>query len=540
VFNMEVPTTSDLRRHGVSGQTEEHSSDENVDMEEVLRETTILKNLALLSQSSRQSYLEANNSQQIKSKETKVLSKVASVSSISSNEIRSSLTLAQLAEKCEKKKARSAQIMPQSEQNRKCANQSNAIKINANGILRQENLNLEEEHEMQRANERRLWVNERQRFDHEGDPGFAIQNLNRTRMESYSTHSDRDLTGRDLVPYCKNFRRKHRETSSDSSRSSSPERKRHKKKKSHHKKKSHKKFDKDLFQVINKAPKFKGENENFEAWQQSILKYCRLWNLNKDVTVQTVENAIVGEANQLLGHTEKWNSVDEIFEKLGETYGMNIKTTNHLNSLKQKQDESARLFAGRVQYAVSLLKLEAHSEFTEELKLSTFINGLRLDIIRKINVYNLNSLKDAIKVAEKFDFIKTQDYTNRLYTMSSNAHNEFTKRPNDGKNVRYAPYQNQVRRTSQYNSNINTNGRINDRDSIRTGNGNFSNLKCYHCGKTGHSFRKCFKASTDDIKKIQAEITSKRSKSSSGTTPSFSKTERQNEKKDEKDCSASQ
>ena len=50
--------------------------------------------------------------------------------------------------------------------------------------------------------------------------------------------------------------------------------------------------------MINKAPKFKGENENFEAWKQSILKYCRLWNLNKDVTIQTVENAIVGEVNQ--------------------------------------------------------------------------------------------------------------------------------------------------------------------------------------------------------------------------------------------------
>ena len=49
-----------------------------------------------------------NKYQQLKSRDTKTLDKVASISSIISIKIRSSLTLAQLAEMWEKRKARSA------------------------------------------------------------------------------------------------------------------------------------------------------------------------------------------------------------------------------------------------------------------------------------------------------------------------------------------------------------------------------------------------------------------------------------------------
>jgi len=59
-------------------------------------------------------------------KKTKALSHVASASSISSNSMRSSLTLAQLAGMCEKRKARSVQVT-QSQHELMCANQNTAF-----------------------------------------------------------------------------------------------------------------------------------------------------------------------------------------------------------------------------------------------------------------------------------------------------------------------------------------------------------------------------------------------------------------------------
>lgn len=51
-----------------------------------------------------------NKYQKIKSRNTKALNKVASVTSSSSIKMRSSLTLSQIAKMCEKRKARSAQV----------------------------------------------------------------------------------------------------------------------------------------------------------------------------------------------------------------------------------------------------------------------------------------------------------------------------------------------------------------------------------------------------------------------------------------------
>ena len=67
-----------------------------------------------------------NKYQQILSKKTKALSHVASASSINSNDMRSSLTLAQLAGMCDKKKARSVQVT-QSQHELMCANQNTAF-----------------------------------------------------------------------------------------------------------------------------------------------------------------------------------------------------------------------------------------------------------------------------------------------------------------------------------------------------------------------------------------------------------------------------
>jgi hypothetical protein len=65
-----------------------------------------------------------NKYQQIKSRNTKVVS----VSSISSIKTRSSFTLAQLSEICEKRKTRLAQVT-QSQHDLTCANQNNAFII---------------------------------------------------------------------------------------------------------------------------------------------------------------------------------------------------------------------------------------------------------------------------------------------------------------------------------------------------------------------------------------------------------------------------
>ena len=54
---------------------------------------------------------------------------------------------------------------------------------------------------------------------------------------------------------------------------------------------------------------------------------------------------------------------------------------------------------GWVEYAVSLLKIDQTSEYAEHLQLSTFVNELRSEITRKVNIFNLNTISDAVKAA---------------------------------------------------------------------------------------------------------------------------------------------
>ena len=141
---------------------------------------------------------------------------------------------------------------------------------------------------------------------------------------------------------------------------------------------------KDLLQLVKTSPKFKGNpNENYESWRENIHKYCRMWNLSDDLKLFAVESAVIGEASQFLGINKKWNNVEEIFSKLDETYRMNVKSANYLQSLRQRKDESARVFSARVIYAVNLMKVDQNSE---HLKLSSLINGLRSEITRKIKL----------------------------------------------------------------------------------------------------------------------------------------------------------
>ena len=50
----------------------------------------------------------------------------------------------------------------------------------------------------------------------------------------------------------------------------------------------------DLIQVVNKAPKFKGKmGESFEIWKQSITNYCRIWGLKDDIRLMTVESSVL-------------------------------------------------------------------------------------------------------------------------------------------------------------------------------------------------------------------------------------------------------
>ena len=132
------------------------------------------------------------------------------------------------------------------------------------------------------------------------------------------------------------------------------------------------------------------------------------------MTLQTVEASVTGRATHVLGN-KIWSKPDDIFEKLRAVYGINYGSANHLQSLKQHPEESARIFMGRVEYAVNLLKIDQTSEYAEHLQLSTFVNGLRSEITRKVNIFNLITVSDAVKAAERFDYVVTPEYANRLY-----------------------------------------------------------------------------------------------------------------------------
>jgi len=378
-----------------------------------------------------------NKYQKIKSRNTKALNKVASVTSSSSIKMRSSLTLAQEAEMYEKRKARSAQFtqsrldLTNASQNStftKSPNEMSSTQAGSEDLLDQaSSINLQAkayEQATKKMNERIL------------------------ELTSYVDAMKKTNTSDNFVP------------SSSSSlliqQSLSI---------------SQKEIQKEIDRMLKIMPSFNGDSEdNFESWQLST-KQCFSYgrNCSEQQKIDVVLAKIGGHAIQTLEYEGELNTIETIFKSLKRTYGQDQRAI--ISQVKQLPTETVKLYSVRLKNNLRDLGICVDHANPGVIALDYFVSGLLPAISKQVK----SLLPETYLKAEGYAFQIECENMNSMSKRIDSINNLVQK---DGA----MDLLNDVRSSTSFNSN-NIN---NEHKLIRPYFGT-----CFGCNTQGHTFWNC-------------------------------------------------
>ena len=231
---------------------------------------------------------------------------------------------------------------------------------------------------------------------------------------------------------------------------------------------------KDRLQLLNKAPQFSGEpDEDFELWKIDMESFCDDLALDEYFKFTSLKNAVRGIARRLILSNSNLKTSEKIYQELANTFGFYIRTTDHLEAIKQGSDEFARTFGQRVIYEVKKMGYNSSIQpvlYEYQIK-NTFIRGLRKEIVKNINIVHVRDFKEAVRIASDLDHLLLKSSESPKTFLSFNS---ISDNANHDLSQKQSSYRKQ--------------------------------MTCFQCGKPGHSFRECSDASEKDISVIKAKL----------------------------------
>jgi hypothetical protein len=194
--------------------------------------------------------------------------------------------------------------------------------------------------------------------------------------------------------------------------------------------------------------------------------FLRQYQLEEPTKIDLVINALEGEAYEVIGRPDRYDSVEKLFEKLAEAFAPVDDPLARLETMRQRSEETVQVFASRVTAQVE--KLEIKADRAEYRRKKHFVAGLKPEIRRTVEglfpTDYATALKQALAVEEK---LKSQ------HSYRSSSINQIST-------------------------------------DVEKRNANKVNIVCFHCKKQGHRYLRCFKATQEDKDRITKELRDKR------------------------------
>ena len=222
-----------------------------------------------------------------------------------------------------------------------------------------------------------------------------------------------------------------------------------------------------------KCPEFAGKSEeNFESWENQSKLFLKQFRNSQEEKVDILKMAVTGDAYIIL-QSASMNNLEEIYSALREVFGRTENAHEQLTNLKQAEDETVRKFYGKLKTLVAVSGIGtklAGTRICEDTMLHYFVRGIRPELKKFIqHEYKMeDALQRAIKMESELTYKPTKK-TDALFGIDEKPSS--WKERNSG---RFNPIRRQI--------------------------------KCYHCKLEGHSFRKCRKASKEEIKSIENNL----------------------------------
>ena len=242
---------------------------------------------------------------------------------------------------------------------------------------------------------------------------------------------------------------------------------------------------KECYLINKNIAEFAGKlDENFESWESRTRLFFCQFRPNHARFTNLLKMSVTGAAYQVLMSTNPVaKTIDEIYDALRPTFGISGNVMDQLHSTKQEEGENVRKFYGRLKSVLTTMGISQQllkSPLGQDWELHYFIKGLKPELSKKVASFHLCTIEETVSRAIK---IEADTYGQKKTIRESQVFMMEDSRKNDGF-ISKANYKYKV-----------------DREK----NG-YRSKKCFNCQKFGHSFRKCFKATAEDKKKIEDNL----------------------------------
>ena len=280
---------------------------------------------------------------------------------------------------------------------------------------------------------------------------------------------------------------------------------------------------------------FKDDKIDFDSWVAKSKRFLKDWDVPETIKINATLMNISGPAIEILQAREsEIFSVLNIYEFLKPHFQV-IDKFRKLESIKQEGqgEESLQILGAKIR---ALCDATCTPETRESRALKYFVNALRPELNKKVTAASPVTLDQAIIQAKNFEeallksvprkdttTIQLAQIRQQLADTEMQADDSLSSTSNrELSHKQFEAIRKQISALSKDNQdrldliemNVNNlNNRPNDRQVHKSyapnhrsnnspGQVNNFGAGCFYCGKPNHSFRKCFKASPEDIKQI--------------------------------------
>lgn len=300
--------------------------------------------------------------------------------------------------------------------------------------------------------------------------------------------------------------------------------------------------------MLKNIPKFRGESdENFTAWVMNAQIGLKLGAVcSESEKIEAILIKVEGCAREILGDIRLIQRVEDIFDKLNKTFGLDQRTL--LANTKQNVDESVKVYSNRLRTYLNLLDIgTANNAKSDIVCLDYFIKGLSPSLASKVSNLLPKTFEDAENYAlqleamglldnkktllnkkekvERLNYIKssdssatvamnTEDIFEKLSVMQKKIDdhtNSFRSLKDKVTTLSETDRGSVAKETRQGNRNYRNNESNSRNDNNRINNQRQSEFRgyCMGCKKFGHRYTDCKSITKEEMEDINRNFPEK-------------------------------
>ena len=243
-------------------------------------------------------------------------------------------------------------------------------------------------------------------------------------------------------------------------------------------------------------PRFSGAaNEDYGQWKHESKFYIQDMAVRDTQKVDILIIGLGGTPRNLVAKRTDLKSPNDLYAVLEKTYRRPGTEMQIALTSKQRDDESVRDFAGRVEANVTNAEIQGAG--VAEILLSIFLGGVKPEYARRLNAWGPGTFETAVSSAIRYeDGAAPKKDLKPLYAITSNDKNKSW-------DCRERTETKPILTTSRFDARTPTETTSRFPSKVER---EWEKVQCFHCGEKGHGFSRCERATAENKRAILSDL----------------------------------